>query len=50
MIGPSPPVHPGEILRLEFMAPLALSGYALAAPPVGSPAPGSSVWPERKRP
>ncbi len=24
------PVHPGEILREEFMAPLALSPYALA--------------------
>jgi addiction module HigA family antidote len=31
MIGPHPPVHPGEILREEFMAPLELSGYALAA-------------------
>ena len=30
MIGPHPPVHPGEILREEFMAPLKLSGYALA--------------------
>jgi len=24
-----PPVHPGEILREEFMAPLGLTGYAL---------------------
>jgi len=31
MIGPHPPVHPGEILREEFMLPLKLSGYALAA-------------------
>ena len=31
MIGPKPPIHPGEILRKEFMAPLELSGYALAA-------------------
>ena len=31
MIGPSPPVHPGEILREEFMVPLGLSGYGLAA-------------------
>lgn len=31
MIGPKPPVHPGEILREEFMIPLELSGYALAA-------------------
>ena len=31
MIGPKPPVHPGEILREEFMVPLELSGYALAA-------------------
>lgn len=30
MIGPKPPVHPGEILREEFMVPLDLSGYALA--------------------
>jgi addiction module HigA family antidote len=25
-----PPVHPGEILRLEFMEPLGLTAYALA--------------------
>jgi addiction module HigA family antidote len=25
-----PKIHPGEILREEFMAPLGLSGYALA--------------------
>jgi len=31
MIGPRPPVHPGEILREEFMVPLELSGYALAS-------------------
>ena len=31
MIGPKPPIHPGEILREEFMIPLELSGYALAA-------------------
>jgi addiction module HigA family antidote len=31
MIGPHPPVHPGEILREEFMVPFDLSGYALAA-------------------
>ena len=30
MRGPRPPVHPGEILREEFMRPLDLSGYALA--------------------
>ena len=30
MIGPNPPVHPGEILREEFMVPLGLTGYALA--------------------
>jgi addiction module HigA family antidote len=24
-----PPVHPGEVLREEFMAPLGLTGYAL---------------------
>lgn len=28
---PEAPVHPGEILREEFMIPLELSGYALAA-------------------
>ena len=27
---PLGPVHPGEILREEFLAPLALSAYALA--------------------
>jgi addiction module HigA family antidote len=30
MMGPNAPVHPGEILREEFMVPLGLSGYALA--------------------
>jgi addiction module HigA family antidote len=30
MIGPSPPVHPGEILREEFLVPLGLSAYAVA--------------------
>lgn len=30
MIGPHPPIHPGEILREEFLRPLALSPYALA--------------------
>jgi len=29
-IGPSPPVHPGEVLRLEFLEPLGLTPYALA--------------------
>ncbi len=28
---PLGPVHPGEILREEFLAPLGLSAYALAA-------------------
>lgn len=28
---PLGPVHPGEILREEFLGPLALSAYALAA-------------------
>jgi len=28
---PLGPVHPGEILREEFLAPLSLSAYALAA-------------------
>lgn len=26
-----PPVHPGEILREEFLTPMNLSGYAVAA-------------------
>ncbi len=30
MIGPMPPVHPGEILREEFLAPLGLTAYAVA--------------------
>ena len=30
MIGPTPAIHPGEILREEFLAPLGLSPYALA--------------------
>jgi addiction module HigA family antidote len=30
MIGPFPPVHPGEVLRQEFLEPLALTPYALA--------------------
>jgi addiction module HigA family antidote len=28
--GPAPPVHPGEILREEFLVPLGLSPYAVA--------------------
>lgn len=30
MIGPFPPVHPGEVLRDEFLEPLGLSAYAVA--------------------
>ena len=30
MIGPFPPVHPGEILREEFLLPLCLTPYAVA--------------------
>lgn len=30
MIGPNPPVHPGEILQEEFLTPLGLSAYAVA--------------------
>ena len=30
MIGPFPPVHPGEILREEFLTPLGLTAYAVA--------------------
>jgi addiction module HigA family antidote len=29
-IGPCPPVHPGEVLRLEFLEPSGLTPYALA--------------------
>lgn len=28
--GPLPPIHPGEILREEFLAPLGMSAHALA--------------------
>ncbi|RTL96876.1 addiction module antidote protein, HigA family [Ancylobacter aquaticus] len=30
MIGPIPPIHPGEILREEFLVPLGLKPYSLA--------------------
>lgn len=30
MIGPHPPVHPGEILREEFLKPLEMSAYGLS--------------------
>lgn len=30
MIAPVPPVHPGEVLRVEFLDPLGLTPYALA--------------------
>ncbi|MBB6212524.1 addiction module HigA family antidote, partial [Novispirillum itersonii] len=30
MLAPTPPVHPGEILREEFMQPLGLTAYAVA--------------------
>ncbi|MBS7543797.1 HigA family addiction module antitoxin [Ancylobacter oerskovii] len=30
MHGPQPPIHPGEILREEFLLPLNLSPYAVA--------------------
>ena len=30
MIGPNPAIHPGEILREEFLSPLGMSAYALA--------------------
>ncbi|MGR7997172.1 HigA family addiction module antitoxin [Xanthobacter sp. ZOL 2024] len=30
MIGPSPAIHPGEILREEFLAPLGLTPYGVA--------------------
>jgi addiction module HigA family antidote len=31
MIGPLPPVHPGEVLREEFLEPLGLTPYTLAS-------------------
>jgi antitoxin HigA-1 len=31
IIGPHPPVHPGEVLQDEFLTPLGISAYALAA-------------------
>jgi addiction module HigA family antidote len=30
MIGPNPPVHPGEILTEEFLTPLGLTAYGVA--------------------
>ncbi|WP_119677400.1 HigA family addiction module antitoxin [Indioceanicola profundi] len=30
MIGPYPPVHPGEILQEEFLGPMGLTPYAVA--------------------
>ncbi len=30
MIGPFPPVHPGEVLKDEFLEPLGLSPYTVA--------------------
>lgn len=30
MLGPFPPVHPGEVLKEEFLEPLALTPYKLA--------------------
>ena len=36
MIGPFPPVHPGEVLRDEFLEPLRLSPYA-GAKAIGVP-------------
>ena len=29
-IGPYPPVHPGEVLQIEFLEPIELTPYALA--------------------
>ena len=31
IIGPFPPVHPGEVLQNEFLEPLGLTPYALAS-------------------
>jgi hypothetical protein len=49
MLGPTPAVHPGEILRMEFLVPLNLSAY---------PSPSSaryralesSGWPAKRSP
>jgi len=30
MLGPTPAIHPGEILRMEFRVPLNLSAYTVA--------------------
>ncbi|MCS0503608.1 HigA family addiction module antitoxin [Ancylobacter mangrovi] len=30
MLGPHPPIHPGEILREEFLTPMHLTPYAVA--------------------
>ncbi|MDR6952310.1 addiction module HigA family antidote [Ancylobacter sp. 3268] len=30
MLGPNPVIHPGEILREEFLSPLGLTPYAVA--------------------
>ncbi|OYX83865.1 MAG: addiction module antidote protein, HigA family [Rhizobiales bacterium 17-65-6] len=30
MIGPTPAIHPGEILREEFLSPLSLTPYGMA--------------------
>lgn len=30
MIGPNPAIHPGEILREEFLSPMGLTPYAVA--------------------
>ncbi len=35
MIGPNPPVHPGEILREEFLHSLKLSAYAVNVATIG---------------
>lgn len=41
-----PPLHPGEVLREEFMVPLGLTPYAVAK---ACRAPASSGSSERKR-
>jgi hypothetical protein len=42
------PVHPGEILRDEFLTPLHLTPYSVAKA-LGVPRTRSSGWPGKKR-
>ena len=42
------PVHPGEILKHEFLDPMAISAGKLAKH-IHVPGPGSSVWSRKRR-